>query len=96
MPDDEEKKRDKSGAIHAVVDRIEDGGVAVLVLEDDEKTRIELPASLLPEGADNGDHLRINITVERGLRVAAEERIKKLQERLTQAGGSQEQKDFKL
>lgn len=97
MPEtDDEKKRAKAEPIHVVIDRIEDGAVAVLLVDDEEKTQIDFPLSLLPEGASDGDHLRLTITRERGLRAAAEDRIKKLQDRLTQAGGAQEQKDFKL
>lgn len=94
---DDQKESAQTGPIHAVVDRIEDGGMAVLLLGDDEKTQFELPLSLLPEGTSDGDHLRIIITPDRRSRVAAADRIRKLQEQLTQAGGAQEeQKDFKL
>ncbi|HYO91942.1 MAG TPA: DUF3006 domain-containing protein [Pyrinomonadaceae bacterium] len=93
---DDKKRRAKAQSIQAVIDRIEDGDVAVLMVDDDEKTQIDFPLRLLPEGASDGDYLRINITRERGLRSAAEDRIKKLQERLTEAGGAKEQKDFKL
>jgi hypothetical protein len=92
----DQKERAKDGLIHAVIDRIEDGGVAVLLLDDDEKTQFELPVALLPEGASGGDHLRITITPDRASRAAAEERIKKLQEQLMRQSGTQEQKDFKL
>lgn len=93
---DDEKKRAKNKPIHVVIDRIEDGAVAVLLVNDDGKTQIDFPLRLLPEGASDGDHLRITVTRERGLRAAAEDRIKKLQDQLTQTGGAQEQKDFKL
>jgi hypothetical protein len=97
MPDAEnQKKRVAAKPIHAVIDRIEDGGMAVLVLDDDKKTQVDVPASLLPDGSSDGDHLRITITLDGALRAAAGERIKKLQERLTHAGGDEEQKDFKL
>ncbi|HEY0404689.1 MAG TPA: DUF3006 domain-containing protein [Pyrinomonadaceae bacterium] len=82
--------------ITAVIDRIEDGGVAVLLIDDDAKTQIDLPVALLPEGASDGDHLKITITQERAAREAATERVRKLQEQLTQNSGAQEQKDFKL
>jgi autonomous glycyl radical cofactor GrcA len=82
--------------INAVIDRIEDGGVAVLLVGDDEKTQIDLPVALLPEGVAGGDHLKITITQERSLREAAEARVKKLQDRLTESSGTQDQKDFKL
>lgn len=93
---DDEKKRAKAEPIHVVIDRIEDGAVAVLLVNDDGKTQIDFPLRLLPEGVSDGDHLRITVTRERGLRAAAEDRIKKLQDQLTQAGGAKEQKDFKL
>lgn len=93
---DEQKKSARGGLIHAVIDRIEDGGMAVLFVGDDEKTQIDLPVSLLPEGVSDGDHLRITITPDRGLRAAAAARVKKLQEQLSQESGTQEQKDFKL
>lgn len=96
MPETDEKKRAKAEPIHAVIDRIEDGAVAVLLVNDDEKTQIDFPLHLLPEGASDGDHLRITIARERGLRTAAEERIKKLQERLSRSGGDEKKKDFKL
>ena len=95
MPD-AEKKRAKAARIPAVVDRIEDGGQAVLLVGDDEQTQIDFPVSLLPEGVSDGDHLKITITKDKGARVAAEDRIKKLQEELTQAGGVEGKKDFKL
>jgi hypothetical protein len=82
--------------INAVIDRIEDGGVAVLLLDDEAKTKIDLPVALLPEGASDGDYLKITITQERASREAAEARVKKLQEQLTQASDTQDQKDFKL
>lgn len=93
---DEPKKGARGELIHAVIDRIEDGGMAVLLVGDDEKTQIDVPVSLLPEGASDGDHLRISITRESASRATAAERIKKLQEQLSQESGKQEQKDFKL
>ncbi len=85
-----------SKPIHAVIDRIEDGGMAVVVAGDDEKTKIEIPVSLLPEGASDGDHLRISIALDKGSRAAAETRTRSLQDQLTQQSGTQDQKDFKL
>jgi hypothetical protein len=57
---------------------------------------VDFPLALLPEGSGEGDHLRINISLDKESKDAAADRVKKLQERLTQAGGSEEQKDFKL
>ena len=97
MPEtNDQEKRALSKPIHAVIDRIEDGAMAVLWAGDDEKTRIELPASLLPAGASDGDHLRITIALDRESREAATDRIKKLQDQLIQRSGTQDQKDFKL
>lgn len=70
--------------------------MAVLLVNDDEKTQVELPLALLPEGADDGDHLKITITLDRESRDAARERVKKLQEKLAEQSGTEGQKDFKL
>jgi hypothetical protein len=97
MPEtDDQKKHEKAQAIHAVIDRIEDGRLAVLLLDYDGQTQIDLPLSLLPEGAAGGDHLSITIAQDKGSRAAAEDRIRKMQEQLAQSTGAQEQKDFKL
>lgn len=99
MPKADEPTPHASSAkpIHAVIDRIEDGGIAVVVAGDDEKTKMEIPVSLLPEGASDGDHLRISIALDKTSRAAAESRTRSLQDQLTQASGtSPDQKDFKL
>ncbi len=85
---------DKSKRTRAVVDRIEDGGAAVLHVGEDEETQVELPTSLLPEDAEGGSHLVINVSLDEGSRKAAEDRIKALQERLEKRSGGQ--KSFKL
>jgi hypothetical protein len=93
--------------IAAVVDRVEDGDVAVLSLGDGKQT-LDLPLSRLPEGTSDGDHLRLTFdgepseqTLKRAAKDArsradAEERVRKLQERLGKLGGAQGKKDFKL
>jgi hypothetical protein len=81
MTDDTEKGG-KSQKTRAVIDRIEDGGAAVVQLGDDKANLVNLPAALLPDGASDGDHLTITVRLERGERASAEERIKALQERL--------------
>lgn len=78
----EQDKGRKSKRTRAVVDRIEDGGVAVVYLGDEEDTGAELPASILPEGAGSGSHLVINVTLDEDSRSSAEERIRAMQERL--------------
>ena len=89
------KKGDKSKRTRAVIDRIEDGGTAVLLVGEDE-LKVELPASLLPEGAESGSHLSINISLDEASRKEAEERVKALQEKLEKRGGGAGKKSFKL
>jgi len=69
-----------------VVDRIEDGGRAVVLVGEDEDEQVELPASMLPEGAGGGDHLNITVSLDRGSRQSAEDRIRALQEKLERRG----------
>ena len=95
MPDNQEKGASAAG-IHAVIDRIEDNDMAVILLGDDEKKRIDLPVAFLPEGASDGDHLRINITLDKDSRRAAEEKVKNLQDELEKRSGTKGQKNFKL
>lgn len=91
----EERKKD-SRKTHAVIDRIEDDGVAVLLTGADSKTQVDVPVGLLPKGAGAGDHLVISVTLDRSSRAVAEDRIKKLQDELKQQSGAQDKKDFKL
>ncbi|MFL6336346.1 MAG: DUF3006 domain-containing protein [Pyrinomonadaceae bacterium] len=88
-------EKGKSKRTRAVVDRVEDGGTAVLLVGDEE-AKVELPASLLPEGAESGSHLLINLTLDEASRKEAEDRVKSLQERLERRGGGEGQKSFKL
>jgi len=90
----EEKQGGKSKRTRAVIDRIEDGGTAVLLAGEDE-LKVELPASLLPEGAEDGSHLVLNISLDETSRKEAEERVKAFQEKLEKRGG-EGQKNFKL
>ena len=93
--DDEQPKRAATKQLRAEIDRIEDGGVAVLIIGD-RKTQVDVPASLLPEGAADGDHLRISITLDKESREAASNRVKRLQDKLAAKGGAEDEKDFKL
>jgi hypothetical protein len=92
----DQTKRAASRQLHAAIDRIEDNEMAVLLFGDDEKTQVDVPLSLLPEGASDGDHLCITISIDKESRDAATARVKNLQDKLAQAGGAQDQKDFKL
>jgi len=87
-------EKGKSKRTRAVIDRIEDGGTAVLLAGEDE-IKVELPASLLPEGAESGSHLVLNISLDETSRKEAEERVKALQERVEKRGG-EGRKNFKL
>ena len=89
----DQTKRVASRQIHAAIDRIEDNKMAVLLFGDDEKTQVDMPLSLLPEGAGDGDHLRITISIDKESKDSAATRVK---DKLAQAGGAEEQKDFKL
>ncbi len=96
--------------VHAVVDRIEDGDVAVLTLEDEQESQLDLPRAQLPAGTSDGDHLRLTYTLDpttkqrtlkhvardERARAEAADRVRSLQERLEQLGGAQDKKDFKL
>ncbi|HZH90766.1 MAG TPA: DUF3006 domain-containing protein [Pyrinomonadaceae bacterium] len=97
--------------VRAVVDRIEDGDIAVLSLDDEAETQLDVPRSRLPDDANSdGDHLLLKFDVdakskERTLksikaapqaRASAEDRIKKMQERLARMSGAADKKDFKL
>jgi Protein of unknown function (DUF3006) len=95
MPDSE-KKDAPSETIHAVVDRIEDNDMAVILLGPDEREQIDLPARFLPRGARDGDHLAITITLDEQSRAAAEEDVRRLQDELEKRSGTKGQKNFKL
>jgi len=72
----------------AVVDRIEDGTLAVLLVGPDE-VELVLDVSVLPAGAREGDWLRITFAVDGGLaearRAALAERMDRI--RRTRGGG---------
>lgn len=108
-----ENSREASGRIEvrAVVDRIEDGDIAVLSLDDEAKSQLDVPRKQLPADANSdGDHLLLKFHIdakskERTLksieaaptaRASAEDRIKKTQERLARMSGAADKKDFKL
>ncbi|HEY0080846.1 MAG TPA: DUF3006 domain-containing protein [Pyrinomonadaceae bacterium] len=95
MPD-ESKQKEGSKKIRAVIDRIEDGEIAVLSIGEEGEVSVDWPSSLLPRGASEGDHLQISITLDADSRREAETRVKDLQERLAARSGTKGQKDFKL
>jgi hypothetical protein len=90
-----EEKQGQSKRTRGVIDRVEDGRVAVVHVGEDESLKVELPAALLPEGADSGSHLVIVVSLDEASRKETEERVKALQEKLEKRGG-EGQKNFKL
>jgi hypothetical protein len=110
--DREPKERAGSIEVRAVVDRIEDNDTAVLSLDDETKSQLDVPREALPEDANSdGDHLLLTFDVDAksgertvlksieaapAARAAAEDRIKKMQERLARMSGADDKKDFKL
>lgn len=68
--------------IQAFVDRIE-GDKAVLLLGTDEQDVVTIPAAYLPDGVGEGDVLTIVIRYEPEATSAAEDRVKKLIEKLS-------------
>lgn len=85
----DEERGGKTKRTRAVVDRVEDGGTAVLLVGDDEGVSIDVPASLLPAGAEGGSHLVITVKLDETSRASAEDRIRALQEKLERRGREQ-------
>lgn len=92
----DEERRGESKRSRGVIDRVEDGGTAVVMFGEDESVKVELPASLLPEGAADGDHLTVTVRLDKESRTRAEESVRELQGKLEKLGGAEGRKDFKL
>ncbi|MCA1556899.1 MAG: DUF3006 domain-containing protein, partial [Acidobacteria bacterium] len=61
------RKTPASVEVRAVVDRIEDGDIAVLSLDDEAKTQLDVPRKRLPKDANSdGDHLLLKFDVKAG------------------------------
>jgi len=60
--------------MRATIDRIE-GALAVLISQDDESVRVNLPVSLLPPGCREGDIIMIGIERDTQATTAAKERV---------------------
>ena len=65
----------------ATIDRIE-GTIAVLVMQEDEAVRINLPLSFLPSGCREGDILKIGIKRDKTGTEKAQERVSQSLDRL--------------
>lgn len=59
------------------IDRIE-GDLAVMIYDDDDSVKFNLPVSLLPEDTKEGDHLKISITKDALSRAEMKRRIEEL------------------
>ena len=98
--------------LRAVIDRIEDGDIAVLSFDDEAKSQLDVPRARLPRNANSdGDHLLVKFDVDQqsgartlksikaapaAERAASADRIAKMQERLQRMSGTTDKKDFKL
>jgi len=65
----------------ATIDRIE-GTIAVLIVDDDEPVRINVPLPLLPPACEEGDILTIEIQRDPGATEGAKARVSDLIEKL--------------
>ena len=93
----EEAKGAQTKKIRGVIDRIEDNDMAVVYLGEDEKSSIDVPTSLLPQGAADGDQLTITFTLDAKSRERAADRTRAMRERLEKLGGTKQgRKDYKL
>lgn len=104
------QKTSASVEVRAVVDRIEDGDIAVLSLDDEAKTQLDVPRKQLPKDANSdGDHLLLKFEVKTGddgerkltsIKAApAAERASaedRIKARLARMSGAEDKKDFKL
>jgi hypothetical protein len=70
--------------------------MAVILLGDDEKEKIDLPLAFLPKDASDGDHLHITIKLDPESRAAAEDEVKRKQDELEKRSQTKGQKNFKL
>jgi hypothetical protein len=67
--------------LKVTLDRIEEG-IAVLLVRDKEKVKINIPLTLLPSGSKEGDILDITIVRDMQETEAAKERVTNLLEKL--------------
>ena len=106
----DDKEIGQTVEVNGVIDRIEDGAIAVLSLDDEKRSQIDLPIAQLPVGASDGEHLRLtfsldprtqqrtlkSIAVDQQARADAASRVRHLQEQLEQRSDAKGKKDFKL
>ena len=64
------------------IDRIE-GDLAVIVFQDDDSVKFNLPVKYLPEGAKDGDHLQVAFVRDKESRESAKKKVADLLAELT-------------
>jgi hypothetical protein len=69
----------------ATIDRIE-GKMAVLLMGEDGKEKVNMPLSLLPEGCNEGDILSVSIELDPEATKQAKERVSGMMEKLKKKG----------
>lgn len=74
------------------IDRIE-GGMAVMVLVDDDTISFNLPLNYLPAGSQAGDYFNVTFSQDSSSRQSTSESVGRLLEELT---SDPEQTDFQL
>ena len=62
------------GSTKVVIDRIE-GDLAVLVLYEDDRVKLNLPLHCLPEGVREGDHLQMSFGQDEKSRESERNRV---------------------
>lgn len=62
------------GSTKVVIDRIE-GDLAVLVLYEDDRVKLNLPLRCLPEGVREGDHLQMGFAQDEESRESERKRV---------------------
>lgn len=88
MSDKESPKDARSIKFRAVIDRIEDNDMAVVLIGDDEAAQLDVPKAFLPSDATDGDHLSITIKLDKESRDSMTDKIRSLQEELLNRGKS--------
>jgi hypothetical protein len=88
MSDKESERDARSIQFRAVIDRIEDNDMAVVLVGDDEAAQLDVPKAFLPAEATDGDHLSITIKLDKESRDAMADKIRNLQEELLNRGKS--------
>ncbi|HKG22860.1 MAG TPA: DUF3006 domain-containing protein [Blastocatellia bacterium] len=81
----------KEVGLKVEIDRVEDG-LAVIVLSDDDKVKFNLPVKYLPDGARDGDHLRVTFKLDEKSRGEQKARVSDLLKELT-SGDKKEKSD---